>query len=124
MAKGLCCAAQSRGDLGKPLVMTIHTKSGAHQRCGVCEVVPSCRNQAVKVFAFRFLPNAVCNLAGKASCKPTPAGEAQYLRDVAIMAPGGAREPYAYQITGGDGLPLAFTPRALPGPEVPYILPR
>lgn len=89
MAKGLCCLAQQRGDLGKPIVVVLHHKNGqTSQRCGVCEVVPSCRNPQKRVFAFRFLKNLVCNLPGKAHCEPTQAGIAEYQQQIPIAAAG------------------------------------
>lgn len=121
--KGLCCAAQKAGDLGKPLIITVTRKDGTHaERCGVCEVRPSCSNQAKPVFAFRFLPAGVCNLAA-AKCGPTPAGIAQYNQERITASPGGARETTAYSPVGGNGTPIHFTTRALPGPEYPYALP-
>lgn len=122
MAKGLCCAAQAAGDLGKPLIIQVHRKDGTiTQRCGVCEVVPSCKHPQNRVFAFRFLASDVCELTA-ASCAPTAAGVAQYQRERVIAAPGGARETTAYITGGGDGRPITLTPRALTR-DTPYLLP-
>lgn len=78
-SKGICCAAQAAGDLGKPLVVTIHRKDGStYQRCGTCEVAPSCRNPQKLVFVFRFLANAACGILGATKCTPNAAGVAQY----------------------------------------------
>jgi hypothetical protein len=117
---GLCCLAQKNGDLGKELVVTIHHKNGTTtQRCGVCEVVPSCKDQSKLVFAFRFLANAVCRLPGKSSgCTPTAAGRVQYNAERALAARGGASNPYEYQV--GNGV---LIPRAISGGALPYSLP-
>jgi hypothetical protein len=85
--KGVCCAAQAAGDLGKPIIVVLHNKDGTvkigsdgqpEKRCGTCEVRPSCRNPQKLVFAFRFLQSLACGLAGTKSCQPTSAGIAQY----------------------------------------------
>ena len=77
--KGLCCLAQQNGDLGKPLSVTVTRKDGSSfQRCGVCEVRPSCSNPSKLVFAFRFLKGAACGLLGGSKCGPTPQGVQQY----------------------------------------------
>lgn len=81
-SKGICCAAQAAGDLGKPLVITVHRKDGTtYQRCGTCEIVPSCRTPQKRVFAFRFLASADCGIVA-AKCGPTAAGIAQYNAEV------------------------------------------
>lgn len=120
MAKGLCCAAQAAGDLGKPLVIDVVTKTGIHQRCGVCEVVPSCRNPNKRVFAFRFLKNIACGLAGRASCTPTAAGIAQYTAQIPLAAAG--REITEYRLSEPGNIP-PFMPRAVPGGGARYALP-
>lgn len=118
--KGLCCAAQAAGDLGKPLLVTVHHKDGTTStRCGTCEVVPSCRNQAVPVFAFRFLKSAVCGLTA-ASCAPTAAGVAQYRSQQAIAARGGELLEYPVTTIGGRDVLGAARRIALPAP---YSLP-
>jgi hypothetical protein len=78
MAKGLCCQAQARGVLGAPLLINVRLKSGVQvQRCGVCEIAPSCQNPQKPVFRFRFLKGQDCNLTS-GRCIPTPTGVAQY----------------------------------------------
>ena len=77
MAKGVCCAAQQAGDLGKPLIVNVRTANGVTTRCGVCEIRPSCRDPQKLVFAFRFLKGLACGLA-TTKCGPTAAGIAQY----------------------------------------------
>ena len=114
-SKGLCCAAQAAGDLGKPLLVTIHKKDGTNtQRCGVCEVVPSCRNPQTAVFAFRFLKSAVCGLLGSGTCKPSAAGIAQYSQQRTLEAAGTepTRYSYSYPALGG---PPVLTGGAVPG---------
>lgn len=120
MPKGLCCAAQTAGDLGKPLLVTIHKKDGTTStRCGVCEVRPSCANQSKLVFAFRFLASSVCNLASS-HCKPTTAGIAQYNLERTRAAAGLERTEYI-ELGGTGGVPLTLRPMAIPGR--PYALP-
>lgn len=121
MAKGLCCAAQAAGDLGKPIIITVHKKDGTTvQRCGTCEIVPSCRNQAIKVFAFRFLHSIDCGLFGAAKCKPSAQGEAQYNLERARASSGLERE--AYLPVYMNGRVSAVRPgRAITG--APYTLP-
>jgi len=119
--RGLCCAAQKNGDLGKPLIVTIHKKDGTTQtRCGTCEVGPSCRDPQRLVFQFRFLKGMDCNLAS-GSCKPTAAGVAQYnaVRSQAAVS-GEVPDIYQYPLTPGGG-PIVFTPR--PPVGAPYQLP-
>jgi hypothetical protein len=118
MAKGLCCAAQAAGDLGKPLVVTIHRKDGStYERCGVCEVQPSCRNPGKLVFAFKFLASAACNLPTAVHCAPTAAGTAQYNAQVSAAAQAG-------QLSYRDVYPATFPPSGYnPPPGVPYKLP-
>jgi hypothetical protein len=121
MAKGLCCAAQKAGDLGKPLVVTVHNKcGGATQRCGVCEVGPSCQNPQKLVFKFRFLKSIDCNLTA-GSCQPTQAGIAQYNAERGRASVSGEIPSiYQYPITPGGA--ITFTPEGrLPG--APYQLP-
>ncbi len=121
MAKGLCCAAQAAGDLGKPLLVTIHHKDGTQsQRCGVCEVVPSCKHPQNRVFAFRFLHANVCGLTA-AKCQPSAAGIAQYTREIGVARAAG--EATEYIPSNGAGRPITFTPRAILGTHVPYTLP-
>jgi hypothetical protein len=122
MAKGLCCAAQAAGDLGKPIVIVVHKKDGSTtERCGTCEIVPSCRNQTVKVFAFRFLASADCGLAA-AKCKPSAAGEAQYNLERARASSGLEREAYTPVYSNGTSRITGVRPlRAIPGR--PYMLP-
>lgn len=89
MAKGICCAAQAAGDLGRPLVVMVHRKDGTtYERCGTCEVRPACNNPQKRVFAFRFLPSGACGLAAS-KCMPTAAGIAQYEREVTASAAAG-----------------------------------
>lgn len=119
MAKGLCCAAQTAGDLGKPLIVNIRKKDGTMtQRCGVCEVVPSCRNPQKLVFAFRFLASAVCGLAGARKCTPTTAGIAEYRTQIPIAA--GGRELLEYNVANGN----VFQQRTIPGGGRPYMIPQ
>lgn len=118
MAKGLCCAAQAAGDLGKPLVITVTHKDGTtSERCGVCEVVPSCKHPQKAVFAFRFLAKNICGLLGGKACTPTAAGIAQYTRDRTVAAAG--REVTEYAVANGN----VFRPRPIPGGATPYALP-
>jgi len=120
MAKGLCCAAQAAGDLGKPLIVTIHKRDGTtSQRCGVCEIAPSCRDPQKLVFRFSFLKGIDCHLAGGA-CAPTAAGIAQYNaeRGAAIAA---GQVPLAYQYPVTPGGAITFAPR--PPAGAPYTLP-
>jgi len=120
-SKGLCCAAQAQGDLGKPLIVTIHKKDGTtSQRCGVCEVAPSCRDPQKVVFQFKFLKGVDCHLAG-GSCQPTAAGIAQYnaTRSQASVS-GEVPDLYQYPALPGAG-PIVFTPR--PPRGAPYQLP-
>ena len=104
--KGICCAAQAKGDLGKPLAVKYVTKTGETKiRCGVCEVRPSCSDQSKLVFAFRFLKNMACGIAGAASCAPTSAGVAQYnaTRTAAAKAPQVVYdEPSFIPVTAGE----------------------
>lgn len=87
--KGLCCEAQRRGDLGKPLVILIHHRDGSTtERCGTCEVVPSCANPQKRVFRFKFIPSADCNLPGKKKCMPTGAGVSEYEQQIPLAASG------------------------------------
>ena len=116
--KGLCCFAQRQGDLGKPLLITVHKKDGTtSQRCGVCEVVPSCRDPQKRVFAFRFLKAMVCGLPGKTACTPSAAGVAQYTAQRPIAATGGERTEFVLGPTG------TFTPQNIVGGGAPYSLP-
>lgn len=119
-SKGLCCAAQAAGDLGKPLLITVHHKDGTtSERCGVCEVVPSCKNQAVPVFAFRFLKGIACGIPG-GSCKPTAAGVAQYRNQIPIAAAG--REIDLYSVATRAGKDYLGGPARIALPA-PYSLP-
>lgn len=116
MGSGLCCAAQAAGDLGKPLIVTVHKKDGSTvQRCGVCEVVPSCRHPQVLVFAFRFIKSMACGIAGRTSCKPTAGGIAEYRAQIPIAARGA--EAIAYYDPSLQTRALPPTGRA------PYTLP-
>jgi hypothetical protein len=120
VGKGLCCAAQQAGDLGKPLIVTMHKKDGTtFQRCGTCEVGPSCQNPQKLVFKFRLLQSADCHLPS-GSCKPTAAGIAQYNRERSIAAVSGeVPDIYAYPVEPGGT--ITFTPR--PPVGKPYQLP-
>lgn len=127
MAKGLCCQVQADGRLGFPIEVTIHKKDGSTiQRCGVCEVAPSCSDPQKKVFRFRFLKNMVCGIMGGTACGPTPAGIAQYgaqrtaarttgatfeLEDIgALSGPGAVAPPkYAQLPIPGLGAPRRVT---------------
>ena len=120
--KGLCCAAQAAGDLGKPLVLTLTHRTGplagqTYQKCGVCEVAPSCSDQAKLVFRFRFLPGGTCGIAGAGTCKPTPTGVAQYNAARATLATTPAS--LDYYVTGTNVL----TGRPLPARGTTYSLP-
>jgi hypothetical protein len=116
MAKGLCCAAQAAGDLGKPLIITVHHKDGTTtRRCGVCEVVPSCRDQSKLVFAFRFLKSMVCGIPGAKQCVPTAAGITEYRAQVPLARAG--RELLEYTVSPSN----VFSPGRVNG--VPYTLP-
>jgi hypothetical protein len=118
-SRGVCCAAQAAGDLGKPLVVDVHTASGIKQRCGVCEVRPSCHNPQKLVFAFRFLKNAACALPGTAHCAPTAAGIAQYNAERTAAARTGQIPLYEHH----NGA-VTFAPYAHPGiAPSPYQLP-
>jgi len=120
-SKGVCCAAQAAGDLGKPIVLTLRKKDGTtYQRCGTCEVGPSCHNPQKIVFLFRFLPNGACGIAGTTHCQPTAAGIAQYnaTRSSAAAAPQ-ARVFYSVGPSGNIGFQ---TGSVVPG-ETPYSLP-
>jgi hypothetical protein len=121
MAKGLCCAAQAAGDLGKPLIVHTHHKDGSvgPDRCGVCEVGPSCSNPQRVVFKFRFLKPADCHLAS-GSCKPTSAGIAQYNAERGRVSVSG-ETPLLYQYPVAPGGRIVFTPEAPAG--APYTLP-
>jgi len=122
MPKGLCCAAQQAGDLGKPLIVNVHRKDGSVvQRCGTCEIVPSCRDQAKMVFRFSWIPSAICNLVA-AVCKPTPAGVAQYNTARGQLAIGSEATGYL-EAYGGSPAAYTFTGRALPPGRPPYALP-
>ena len=119
MAKGLCCAAQAAGDLGKPLIVNVvSTLTGlTTQRCGTCDVVPSCRNPNKLVFSFRFLKKQDCNLVG-GKCVPSAAGIAQYNAAIPIAAAAG--EPSAYLV----GPLNALTAQAIPAARrIAYTLP-
>lgn len=129
MAKGLCCAVQAQGGLGKPIQLTIHNKDGSTtQRCGVCEVAPSCSNPQKRVFRFRFLKGIVCGLAGAGKCGPTPAGVAQYANARATAAATGSAIEYEDTQTG-PGITFAGPYPSLPIPgagapsRVTYQLP-
>lgn len=124
MAKGLCCEAQAAGDLGKPLVIDVVRKDGTHtERCGVCEVVRSCKDQTKKVFAFRFLPAGVCGIGAK-KCLPTAAGIAQYDAAARQMAAGTERTEYIPIETGTNGRVTGFRGMPIPGAHpTPYRLP-
>ena len=114
--KGLCCAAQAAGDLGKPLVVQITKKDGTTtQRCGVCEVRPSCSNQAKLVFAFRFLASAACGLVGASKCAPTQAGLTQYNTERQVAMTIGQ-----IPLTDAPSLPTYTGPRVT---TRPYTLP-
>ncbi len=120
--KGLCCAAQAAGDLGKPLVLTLTHKTGplagqTYQKCGVCEIAPSCSDQTKMVFRFRFLPGSTCGIAGASSCKPTPTGVAQY--NAARLSLAAAPATVEYGVTGLN----IFTGRPLPARGTTYSLP-
>ena|SRR5216684_1971744 len=112
MAKGLCCDLQSRGLLGRQVTLTL--KNGS-QRCGVCEVRPSCRDPQKLIFAFRFLPGADCKLPGKSSCIPTAAGVAQYNSQRAADAATGS----GVEVVDVAGYPT----RALQAPYPRFQLP-
>jgi hypothetical protein len=118
MPAGLCCAAQAAGDLGKPLIVNVVSKSTGQttQRCGVCDIVPSCKNPNKTVFSFRFLKKQDCNLAG-GKCTPTAAGIAQYNTQIPIAAAAG--EAFAYTT------PLnILSPVAIPAARrIGYVLP-
>ena len=115
-SKGICCAAQAAGDLGKPLVITIHRKDGStYQRCGTCEVAPSCRNPQKLVFVFRFLANMACGIVGAAKCAPTAQGVAQYNAERTAAA--GTGQPALYE----NGGATRFQPTGVTGR--PYQLP-
>ena len=114
--KGICCAAQAAGDLGKPLVVTIHRKDGTtREACGVCEVVPSCRNPQKLVFAWRFLKGLACGLAGATHCTPTAQGRAQYENERTAAAARGQTP-----LIDVTGIPTYTLPHM---PTVPYLLP-
>jgi hypothetical protein len=121
MSKGLCCAAQKNGDLGKPLIVTVHRKDGTTTtRCGTCEIGPSCANPQKLAFKFRFLKGVDCNLAG-GSCVPTAAGVAQYQAEAArVRVSGDVPDIYQYPLSPGGG-PIVFSPR--PPAGAPYVLP-
>ena len=109
-SKGICCAAQAAGDLGKPLVIVVHRKDGStYQRCGTCEVAPSCRAPQKLVFVFRFLKSAACGLVGATSCGPTAAGIAQYNAERGVARSVGqsvlAELPPSFPATGRIGSP-------------------
>jgi hypothetical protein len=121
-SKGVCCAAQAAGDLGKPLVVTIHKKDGTlSQRCGVCEVRPSCSNAQKLVFAFRFLQSAACGLFGGSKCSPTAAGIAQYDSQVRAAATAGQSAFVESPLVPGPG--ATFTPYTPLNSTRPYTLP-
>jgi hypothetical protein len=122
-SKGVCCAAQAAGDLGKPLVVTLHKKDGTlATRCGVCEVRPSCSNPQKLVFAFRFLKSVACGLPGASQCKPTAAGIAQYQaeRTAAASTPQGAFIETPTLPTGATFAPYT---RPTGSTWLPYTLP-
>jgi len=127
MAKGLCCQVQADGHLGDPIQITVKHKDGTtSQRCGVCEVRPSCSNPQKKVFGFRFLKAAICGLASTGGCTPTPAGIAQYSRvRTQVMASGATLEVQDPFFAPGEvptyvtlPIPGAGAPR-----RIPYTLP-
>lgn len=125
MAKGLCCAAQAAGDLGKPLIVTFHHHDPttgailgtAYQRCGVCEVGPSCSNPQKTVFKFRLLHNNACGLPSKAKCPVTSAGIAQYASERSAAA---TRPQVPVAVNPATG---AFTFGTLSPTAAPYTLP-
>jgi hypothetical protein len=109
-SRGVCCAAQAAGDLGKPLIVTVHFKNGTvGQRCGVCEIRPSCSNPQKLVFAFRFLTGLACGLA-TTKCAPTQAGIAQY------NATATAAGTTGQQSFAESGTPPTFLPVSLGSP--------
>ena len=117
-SKGVCCAAQAAGDLGKPLIVSVTTSTGlVKQRCGVCEVRPSCSNPQKLVFAFRFLKSVACGLLGTAKCTPTAAGIAQY-NATATQAATVAQSAFTE-----SGIPPVFAPYT-GGPRLPYAIPQ
>lgn len=117
-SKGVCCAAQAAGDLGKPLVISIHKKDGTvTQRCGVCEIRPSCSNAQKLVFAFRFLKGAACGLLGASKCTPSAAGIAQY-NATATSAATVAQSAFTEL-----NPPVTFAPYT-GGPRLPYAIPQ
>jgi hypothetical protein len=124
--KGVCCAAQAAGDLGKPLIVIVHHKDGTtSQRCGTCEVRPSCTNPQKLVFAFRFIKSLACGLAGAKSCAPTSAGIAQYNAERAKVATTAELTTHGYTIAPGTGavsFPVYTRPAGSPAPS-PYVLP-
>ena len=70
-------------------MVTVALKTGGTTtRCGVCEIVPSCKNPQKTVFAFRFLKKQECGLPGTA-CAVTPAGLAQYTAQQGTAAAAG-----------------------------------
>jgi hypothetical protein len=118
---GFCCEMQARGLLGHADIITITKKDGTRsQRCGVCEIGPSCSNPQKLVFKFRFVASADCGLIA-GTCKPTEAGIAQYNRD--RVEPAGhtvvRRTPATPGLGGTYTFPTVTTPR-LP---VGYTLP-
>ena len=112
-SKGICCAAQAAGDLGKPLIITVHRKDGStYQRCGTCEVAPSCRNPQKLVFVFRFLKGVACGIAGAAKCGPTAQGVSQYNQERSSALSTGQRvlleQPPLFPATGAVGSPYSL----------------
>lgn len=124
--KGVCCAAQAAGDLGKPLIVNVKHKDGSiTQRCGTCEIRPSCSNQAKLVFAFRFIKSLACGLAGATHCAPTAAGQAQYNTERAKVATAAELTALGYTLAPTTGA-VAFAPYTRPAgapAPTPYVLP-
>jgi hypothetical protein len=117
MPKGLCCMAARAGDLGKTLKVDIHNKmTGAiiGQRCGVCEIGPTCKNPQVLGFRFRFLASEKCGLPGK--CMITPAYVTQYNANRTEAA---GHPVYQYNGTGKN----IITPYTPPDVPIAYTLP-
>lgn len=120
MAKGICCALQAQGNLGKPIQLTIHKADGTTiQRCGVCEVRPSCSNPQKKVFAFRFLKSVVCGIAGSSKCTPTAAGITQYNSARTQAATSGS----ALEVEDTAGYPTLPIPGLGAPARIQYTLP-
>lgn len=118
MAKGLCCQIQAQGGLGRPIQLSIRKKDGTTvERCGVCEVGPSCSNPQKTVFRFRFLASRVCGIAGTSSCQPTPAGIAQYNTARTQASTLGSPVEYEDPFTVKPGDPYVALP--IPGAGAP-----